>query len=52
MLGSALGFEDAEIAIYQVLAARTGAAHVLPLDRAELIAETPRSAMAEQQHAS
>jgi cyclopropane-fatty-acyl-phospholipid synthase len=38
MLGSALGFEDGEIGIYQVLAARSGAAHGLPLERAELLA--------------
>jgi hypothetical protein len=41
MLGSALGFEDGEISIYQVLAARPGAEHRLPLDRRELLAPTP-----------
>jgi cyclopropane-fatty-acyl-phospholipid synthase len=38
LLASAVGFEDGEITIYQVLAARLGADHRLPLDRAELIA--------------
>jgi cyclopropane-fatty-acyl-phospholipid synthase len=38
MLGSALGFEDGEIGVYQVLAARSGARHGLPLDRVELLA--------------
>jgi hypothetical protein len=38
MLGSALGFEDGEISVYQVLAARTGARHSLPLDRVQLLA--------------
>ena len=38
MLGSAQGFEGGEIGIYQTLAARDGAAHALPLDRAELCA--------------
>jgi cyclopropane-fatty-acyl-phospholipid synthase len=38
MLGSAQAFEAGQITVYQVLAARTGAAHRLPLDRAELIA--------------
>jgi cyclopropane-fatty-acyl-phospholipid synthase len=36
LLGSALGFEDGEVGIYQVLAARPGAAHGLPLERARL----------------
>jgi cyclopropane-fatty-acyl-phospholipid synthase len=40
MLGSALGFEDGEISIYQVLAARPGAKHRLPLDRRQLLAPT------------
>jgi hypothetical protein len=34
MLGSASGFEAGEITVYQVLAARDGAAHGLPLRRA------------------
>jgi cyclopropane-fatty-acyl-phospholipid synthase len=38
MLASALGFEAGEISIYQVLAARSGAPHGLPLDRTELLA--------------
>jgi cyclopropane-fatty-acyl-phospholipid synthase len=37
ILGSALGFEAAEISVYQVLAARPGARHGLPLDRSELL---------------
>jgi cyclopropane-fatty-acyl-phospholipid synthase len=37
MLGSALGFEAGEISVHQVLAARPGARHGLPLDRAELL---------------
>ncbi|HTX32204.1 MAG TPA: class I SAM-dependent methyltransferase [Solirubrobacteraceae bacterium] len=37
MLGSALGFEDGDIGIYQVLAARSGGPHGLPLDRVELV---------------
>ena len=37
MLGSALGFEAGEISIHQVLAARPGSPHGLPLDRSELI---------------
>jgi cyclopropane-fatty-acyl-phospholipid synthase len=36
MLGSALGFEAAEIGIYQVVAARPGGEHGLPLERARL----------------
>jgi cyclopropane-fatty-acyl-phospholipid synthase len=36
MLGSALGFESGEISVHQVLAARPGAPHGLPLDRAEM----------------
>jgi cyclopropane-fatty-acyl-phospholipid synthase len=39
ILGSALGFEDGEITVYQVLAARLGAPHRLPLNRAELIGD-------------
>ena len=37
MLGSALAFEAAEISVHQVLAARTGAPHGLPLDRVRLL---------------
>jgi cyclopropane-fatty-acyl-phospholipid synthase len=37
MLASAVGFEDGDISIYQVLAARLGAEHWLPLDRADLL---------------
>jgi cyclopropane-fatty-acyl-phospholipid synthase len=39
ILGSALGFEDGEITVYQVLAARLGAPHRLPLNRSELIGD-------------
>jgi cyclopropane-fatty-acyl-phospholipid synthase len=44
MLASALGFEDAEITVYQVLAARGDGPHGLPLDRLELL--EPRTAAA------
>ncbi|MGH2876579.1 MAG: class I SAM-dependent methyltransferase, partial [Solirubrobacteraceae bacterium] len=37
MLGSALGFEAGDISVYQVLAARPGASHGLPLERARLL---------------
>jgi cyclopropane-fatty-acyl-phospholipid synthase len=37
MLGSALGFEAGEISVHQVLAARPGAAHGLPLSRDTLL---------------
>ena len=37
MLGSALGFEAGEISVHQVLAARPGGPHDLPLSRAELL---------------
>jgi cyclopropane-fatty-acyl-phospholipid synthase len=37
MLASALGFEDAEITVYQVLATRGGGPHGLPLDRLALL---------------
>jgi cyclopropane-fatty-acyl-phospholipid synthase len=37
MLGSAQGFEGGEIGVYQTLAALDGAAHTLPLDRADLL---------------
>jgi hypothetical protein len=38
LLASAHGFEDADITVYQVLGARLGSDHRLPLDRVELIA--------------
>ena len=38
MVGSAQAFEAAEISVYQVLAARGGAPHGLPLRRTELLA--------------
>ncbi len=38
MLGSAQGFEDGEITVYQVLSARRGATPDLPLDRSVLLA--------------
>ena len=38
ILGSALGFEDGEVSVYQVLAARRGADHGLPLTRSDLLA--------------
>jgi len=38
MLASAVGFELGDIGVYQVLAARPGAPHGLPLDRAALLA--------------
>jgi cyclopropane-fatty-acyl-phospholipid synthase len=38
MLASAAGFDDGDISVYQVLAARQGADHGLPLDRGELLA--------------
>ncbi|MDO8212296.1 cyclopropane-fatty-acyl-phospholipid synthase family protein [Conexibacter sp. CPCC 206217] len=37
MLGSALAFEDDDISIFQVLATRPGAAHELPLVRAQAV---------------
>jgi cyclopropane-fatty-acyl-phospholipid synthase len=37
ILASALGFEHGEISVYQVLSARLGAAHGLPLTRADLL---------------
>lgn len=37
ILASALGFEDGDISIYQVLSARLGAEHRLPLTRADLL---------------
>jgi hypothetical protein len=43
MLASALGFEDAEITVYQVLAARGEGPHGLPLDRLSLLNPRPRA---------
>jgi len=37
ILASALGFEDGDISVYQVLSARLGAEHRLPLTRADLL---------------
>jgi cyclopropane-fatty-acyl-phospholipid synthase len=37
MLGSALGFEEADVTIYQVLTARDGAPHALPLQRVDAL---------------
>ncbi len=54
MLGSAQAFEAGEITVYQVLGARGGAPHRLPLDRAELIgaeASESRAVRTEAQHA-
>jgi cyclopropane-fatty-acyl-phospholipid synthase len=39
MLGSALGFEDGDVTVYQVLATRPDAPHKLPLLRSQLLAE-------------
>ena len=39
MLGSALGFEDGDVTVYQVLTTRPGAAHELPLQRSQLLSE-------------
>jgi cyclopropane-fatty-acyl-phospholipid synthase len=36
LTASALGFDAGEISVYQVLVARTGAAHRLPLERRAL----------------
>ena len=44
--GSALAFEDGDITVYQVLAARDGAPHRLPLTRRRLLGDaTARTAM-------
>jgi cyclopropane-fatty-acyl-phospholipid synthase len=43
MIGSALSFEAGELGVYQVLAARPGAGHGLPLERAELISGLGRA---------
>jgi cyclopropane-fatty-acyl-phospholipid synthase len=39
MLASARAFEDADITVYQVVAARHDASHGLPLDRSELLVD-------------
>jgi cyclopropane-fatty-acyl-phospholipid synthase len=39
MLGSALGFEDGDVTVYQVLMTRPDAPHRLPLLRSQLLAE-------------
>jgi hypothetical protein len=38
LIASAVGFDDGDITVYQVLAARLGADHHLPLERASLVA--------------
>jgi hypothetical protein len=48
MLGSAQAFDDGEITVYQVLSARDGAPHRLPLDRAHLLGDAPGGAAATQ----
>ena len=45
LLVAAHGFEDGDITVYQVLGARPGSDHGLPLDRAELIATSSLGAM-------
>ena len=42
MLASAIGFDDGEITVYQVLAAN-GSPHALPLNRADLLGARERS---------
>jgi cyclopropane-fatty-acyl-phospholipid synthase len=46
MLASALGFEDAEITVYQVLATRGEGPHGLPLDRRSLLSSQSAPAAA------
>ncbi|HEY2439099.1 MAG TPA: class I SAM-dependent methyltransferase, partial [Solirubrobacteraceae bacterium] len=41
MLASAQAFETGEITVYQVLSARGGASHTLPLDRSQLLSTPP-----------
>jgi cyclopropane-fatty-acyl-phospholipid synthase len=41
MLASAQAFETGEITVYQVLSARCGAPHTLPLDRSQLLSTPP-----------
>jgi len=45
MLGSALGFEEGDVTVYQVLTARDGAPHELPLQRAEVFKTCERPAL-------
>ncbi|HUE28135.1 MAG TPA: cyclopropane-fatty-acyl-phospholipid synthase family protein [Solirubrobacteraceae bacterium] len=45
LVASAQGFDDGDISIYQVLGARLGSDHQLPLDRAELIGAAKVKAM-------
>jgi hypothetical protein len=42
LLGCAQAFEDGEIGVYQVLGARVGGPHEMPLDRAHLAASRLR----------
>jgi len=44
LLAAARAFEDADITVYQVLAARHDAPHGLPLNRSELLVERPPAA--------
>ena len=46
LLGSAQGFEDEDIAVYQVLSVRHGAPGNLPLDRTDLLAHARPAASA------
>ena len=41
MLASALAFESGDITVYQVLSARGGASHRLPLDRVQMLTPSP-----------
>ena len=41
LLASAIGFEDADVTVYQVLATRPDGQHKLPLTRAQLLKPTP-----------
>jgi cyclopropane-fatty-acyl-phospholipid synthase len=57
LLAAASGFEDGDITIYQVLGARLGSGHRLPLDRVDLIGArddsgTERARLAETQQAA
>ena len=52
MLGSALAFEAAEISVYQVLAAREGAPHELPLDRMALLSPRSQSPVSDDEPAA
>ena len=46
MLSSALGFEDADITVYQILATRGDGPHPLPLDRSRLLESRRETAAA------